>query len=60
MKGIFIYKDNIVDLSKVTAIEMEGSKINFYMDRDWEYSVDIEEMDTKAVKEKLLNLVLAR
>ncbi len=56
-KKIFTYKDTMIDLSKVSIIDMDDDTIvTFYMDDDWEFELDIDDDDIKIVKAKLIEL----
>lgn len=53
MRNIFIYKDDMVDLNQVACIEFYENEVTFYMTRDWEYCIEIEDKDIERVKIEL-------
>jgi len=55
MAKIFTYKDNMVDLTKVAAIEIEDKQITFCMDGDWEFVIDVDDKDINNVKRGLVD-----
>ncbi len=56
MRRIFTYRNDMVDLDKVSAIEFDEGEVIFHMDSDWDYTITLKQEDTERVKKELAQL----
>ncbi len=56
MRRIFTYRNDMVDLDKVSAIEFDQEEIIFHMDGDWDYTITLKQDDRERVKRELAQL----
>lgn len=59
MKRILVLKDYIIDLDKVSAINMDEGILTFYFDSDWEIVIEIDPNDIESVKKEIVRLMSA-
>lgn len=59
MGDVYIYKDYIVDLKKVAAVEMLENEITFFMDGDMEFTIPVDEKDFEYVKRELVKKLIS-
>jgi len=53
-RDVFTYKDDMIDLNKVTAIHFEGTEVTFCMDfTDNQLMIEIDKADVDFIKKSL-------